>query len=85
MLNVFTNQISKLNTIAAEQVHDVETCCHNFGEAGNVVLCAVVYTNLPDLVLVCQVSVVPSEQDLLVVSNCNRGTGESVLGDCLVN
>ena len=47
VFDVFAHEISQLDGIAAEKIHDVETGGHNFGDGGDIVFSVVIDGKLP--------------------------------------
>lgn len=73
-----------MNGIAGKEIHDVEAGGHNFSNGCNIVLGVIIDWKFPQFVPVSQVAVITSEDDLLVIGDGDRGTGENVLCNGLV-
>lgn len=68
-----------MNWVAGEEVHDVETGGHDFGDGGDIVLGVVVDGEFPQFVAIGKVAVITSEENLFVIGDSDLGTWEHVL------
>ncbi len=85
VFDVFADEISELNGVTGEEVHDVETGGHNFGDGGDIVLGVVVDGEFPQFVAVGKVAVITSEENLFVIGDSDRGAWEHMLSNGFVD
>ena len=79
VFNVLADQISKLDGVAGQHVHDIEISGHDLGQRINVILGVVSNCQLPNLMSVLKESIISTIKNLLISSYSNGSSWEGVL------
>ena len=76
---VLADQISKLDGVAGQHVHEVEIGGHDLGQRINIILRIVSNCQLPNLMSILKESIISTIKNLLISSYSNGSSWEGVL------